>query len=132
MLYSVLDSGNFFVIPGSPINVWAAELYSRTHSNYQLREDNGFHSDELLILIFGSSFFYSGVAWDYPMAMHTIGPLLTKYAKRRTAEGSYKFLFLCGNSTDEYSEALQVYSTHFCSNVNFTRSFIVHLIFLII
>lgn len=107
MLYSVLDSGNFFVIPGSPIDVWAAELYSRTHSKYQLREDNGFHSDELLILIFGSSFFYSGVAWDYAMAMHTIGPLLTKYAKRRSAEGSYKFLFLCGNSTDEYSEALQ-------------------------
>lgn len=57
MLYSALDTGNFFVIPGSPIDVWAVESYSRTHSRSQLREGKGFSEQDMLILVVGSSFF---------------------------------------------------------------------------
>jgi hypothetical protein len=30
-MYSKLDTGNFFVIPGSPIDVWVAERFSPLH-----------------------------------------------------------------------------------------------------
>ncbi|KAJ4720680.1 Glycosyl transferase, family 1 [Melia azedarach] len=107
MLYSVLDTGNFFVIPGSPLDVWAAEIYSKTHAKYQLREENGFRKDDIVVLVIGSAFFYNELSWDYAVAMHDLGPLLIKYARRNYVGGSFKFVFLCGNSTDGYNDALQ-------------------------
>lgn len=108
MLYSVLDAGNFFVIPGSPADVWAVEAYSKSHEKYQLRKENGFLKDEIVVVVVGSSFFYNELSWDYAVAMHDVGPLLIKYARRNSVEGSFKFVFLCGNSTDGYNDALQV------------------------
>lgn len=108
MLYSELDTGNFFVIPGSPVHVWAAESYSRTHTKDQLRELSGFGKNDMVVLVVGSSIFYDNLSWDYAVAMHSIGPLLTKYARRNDAAESFKFVFLCGNSTDGYDDALQV------------------------
>ncbi|XP_057463427.1 uncharacterized protein LOC130753402 [Actinidia eriantha] len=112
MLYSVLDTGNFFVIPGSPIDVWAAESYSRTHSKIQLRMGNGFSKNDMLVLVIGSSFFYNDLSWDYAVAMHDLGPLLMKYARGKNSREAFKFLFLCGNATDGYSDALQEIATH--------------------
>ncbi|KAL6576838.1 hypothetical protein OROMI_011114 [Orobanche minor] len=78
MLYSMLDTGNYFVIPGSPIEFWAAERYSKTHSKFQLRKESGFDNDDLLVVIPGSSFFYYELAWDYALALHDLGHLLLK------------------------------------------------------
>ncbi|KAE8667592.1 hypothetical protein F3Y22_tig00112399pilonHSYRG00088 [Hibiscus syriacus] len=50
MLYS-LDTGNFLVIPGSPVDVWGEENYSMTHSKPQLREDNGFSMDDMVVVV---------------------------------------------------------------------------------
>lgn len=108
MLYSAIDTGNFFVIPGSPVDAWAAESYSKTHSKYQLRELGGYYKDDILVLVVGSSIFYDDLSWEYAVAMHAIGPLLLKYGRRTDASESYKFIFLCGNSTDGYDDALQV------------------------
>lgn len=110
MLYSVLDTGNFFVIPGSPIDVWAAESYSRTHSRSQLRQDKGYSKEDMLVLVVGSSFFYKELSWDYAVSMHNIGPLLTKYARVEDNGAQFKFIFLCGNSSDGFNDALQVYN----------------------
>ncbi|XVF82979.1 hypothetical protein PTKIN_Ptkin16aG0095800 [Pterospermum kingtungense] len=107
MFYSVLDTGNFLVIPGSPVDVWGAESYSKTHPKHQLRKENGFGTDDVVVLVVGSSFFYDELSWDYAVAMHTIGPLLMRYARRNDAGGSFKFIFLSGNSTDGYNNALQ-------------------------
>ncbi|KAK8552749.1 hypothetical protein V6N13_121132 [Hibiscus sabdariffa] len=107
MLYSMLDTGNFHVIPGSPVDVWGAESYSKTHAKHQLRKDNGFSMDDMVVLVVGSSFFYDELSWDYAVEMQTIGPLLMRYAKRNDAEGSFKFIFLSSNSTDGYNHALQ-------------------------
>ncbi|XP_014514488.1 uncharacterized protein LOC106772541 isoform X2 [Vigna radiata var. radiata] len=107
MLYSGLDTGNFFVIPGSPVDVWAAERYRETHGKDQLRELSGFDKYDMVVLVVGSSVFYDDLSWDYAVAMHSIGPLLTKYARRNDAIESFKFVFLCGNSTDGSEDALQ-------------------------
>jgi len=123
MLYTVLDTGNFFVIPGSPVDVWAAESYSKTHAKHQLRVDHGFSKDDLVVLVVGSSFFYDELSWDYAVAVHTLGPLLAKYARTKDAEGSFKLIFLGGNSTDD--NALQVVNFslvvayYFCCDVMF-------------
>lgn len=117
MLYSVLDTGNFFVIPGSPVDAWAAENYSKAHPKHQVRVNNGFGKDDVVVLVVGSSFFYDELSWDYAVAMHTLGPLLVKYARRKDAKGPFKFVFLCGNSTD--GEALQVGNCWLVYNILF-------------
>lgn len=108
MLYSVLDTGNFFVIPGSPVDVWTAESYTKTHSKLLLRRENGFDKDDLLVLIVGSSFFYNELSLDYAIAMHDLHPLLVKYAAKEESKRKFKFVFLCGNSSSGYDDALQV------------------------
>lgn len=108
MLYSVFDTGNFFVIPGSLADVWAVENYSQTHSKFQLRKDYGFDNDDILILIVGSSFSYNELAWDYAMAMQDLDPLLVNYARSNGLGFSPKFIFLCGNSTNDCNNAIQV------------------------
>ncbi|XP_047956041.1 uncharacterized protein LOC125201826 isoform X1 [Salvia hispanica] len=111
ILYSVLDTGNFYVIPGSPKDVWAAESYSETHSKYQMRKEKGFQDDDLLVLVLGSSFFYYDLAWDYAVAMHDLEPVLLKYAGQNDVGFTSKFIFLCGNSSRQYSDALQDIAT---------------------
>ncbi|XP_024991045.1 uncharacterized protein LOC112525238 [Cynara cardunculus var. scolymus] len=112
MLYSVLDTGNFFVIPGSPIDVWAAERYLKAHSKSQMRIKNGFGEDDMLILVVGSSFFYNELSWDYAVAMHNLGPLLIHYAREGDIGPSFKFVFVCGNSSSAYNDALQDIAGH--------------------
>lgn len=108
MLYSALDTGNFFVIPGSPVDVWAAESYSKTREKHKMRKGYGFNDDDMVVLVVGSSFFYDELSWDYAVAMHALGPLLTKYARKNDAGRSFKFIFLFGNSTNGYNnDALQ-------------------------
>lgn len=107
MLYSALDSGNFFVIPGSPMDVWAAESYLKSHSRNDLRKVNDYDADDLLVVVLGSSIFYNELSWDYAVAMHTVGPLLAKYAKGKDSSGSFKFIFLCGNTSSGSNDALE-------------------------
>ncbi|XP_060182688.1 uncharacterized protein LOC132612607 isoform X2 [Lycium barbarum] len=111
MLYSGLDTGNFFVIPGSPKDNWAADSYSRRHSKSQLREKYGFEKNDLLVLVFGSSVLYNELSWDYALSTHDIEPLLLKFAGRSDVEQRLKFVFMSGNSSDGYNEALQDIAT---------------------
>lgn len=108
MLYSTLDTGNFFVVSGSPVDVWSADSYIKSHSKYQIRRQNGFREDDLLVLVVGSSFFYNELPWDFAVAMQAIRPLLRKFTGANHMEEAFKFVFLCGNSTDSYRDALQV------------------------
>ncbi|RAL43748.1 hypothetical protein DM860_014249 [Cuscuta australis] len=111
MLYSSLDTGNFFVIPGSPKDVWAAESYSRTHSKSQLREEYGFDKDDILVLVVGSSFLYNKLSWDYVLPMREIEPLLIKYVGLKDMGDRVKFMFLSGNTTEGYNYVLQDVAT---------------------
>ncbi|XP_019058423.1 PREDICTED: uncharacterized protein LOC104816682 [Tarenaya hassleriana] len=107
ILHSVLDDGNFYVIPESVVDVWTAESYCENHTKQKVREANGFTEDDLVIVVLGSSLFYDELSWDYAVAMHMLGPLLTRYGRRKDSSGSFKFVFLHGNSTAGHSDALQ-------------------------
>ncbi|CAA0814347.1 UDP-Glycosyltransferase superfamily protein [Striga hermonthica] len=107
ILYSTFDTGNFHVIPGSPVDFWAAESFSKTHSKSELRKKNGFNDDDFLVVILGSSFFFYELDWDYAVAMHALDLLLQKYVGRNDVPFTSKFIFLCGNSSTDYGEALQ-------------------------
>ncbi|KAM1781834.1 hypothetical protein ACFX1Q_040137 [Malus domestica] len=101
MLYSVLDTGNFFVIPGSPVEVWVMKSYRKTYSKNQLMKSNEFSEGDMLVVVVGSSFFYDELSWDYDVAMHSIGPLLIKYARRDDAGSTYDIFELLASYLNE-------------------------------
>lgn len=108
MLYTALDAGNFFVLSGSPVDVWAAESYALSHSKIQLRRDDGFDEDDLVIVVIGNSIVYGNDPSDYVAAMHLIGPSLSQFAYLKPLGKSFKVLLLLGKSTDGYGSAFQV------------------------
>lgn len=106
MFYSALDTGNFHVIQGSPVDVWSAEIYKKTHFKYELGKKLGFDVEDIVVLVVGSSF-YNELSSEYAVALNRMGPVLTKLP-RKNPEVSFKFVFLCGNSTNGCNDALQV------------------------
>lgn len=107
MLYTSLDTGNFYVIPGSPVDFWAANRYVESHSRQQLRLDNGYNDDDLIILVVGSYFFYDELPCDYA-AMMALAPQMLKFARAKKLGAILKFAILCGSSTDDYNSAIRV------------------------
>uniref|UniRef100_A0A0A0KWP4 Glycosyl transferase family 1 domain-containing protein n=1 Tax=Cucumis sativus TaxID=3659 RepID=A0A0A0KWP4_CUCSA len=105
MLYSALDTGNFHVIQGSPVDVWSAEIYKKTHFKHELGNKLGFDVEDIVVLVVGSSF-YNELSPEYAVALNRMGPVLTKLP-RKNPEVSFKFVFLCGNSTNRCNDALQ-------------------------
>ncbi|KAK9158694.1 hypothetical protein Scep_005268 [Stephania cephalantha] len=97
MLYNMLDVGNFFVIPGSPVDTWSAENYLKSHS--RRREGN-----HLVVVIVGSPFFYDNSSLEMAFEFRLISFLLMEFTKTYV---SSKFIFLCGNSTGRYNGTLQ-------------------------
>ena len=65
--------------------------------------------DDMLVVVVGSSFFYSELSWDHAVAMNEIGPVLIKYARRKDTGPVFRFVLLCGNSTDGYNGHLKVF-----------------------
>ncbi|PKA48054.1 hypothetical protein AXF42_Ash015817 [Apostasia shenzhenica] len=97
MMYSLLDSGNFYVIPGSPADVWMAKRYMASHSRQFLRKAYGFQEDDLIIVIIGSDFLYDESPCGYAAGMLT--SQIIKITRIKDLGGMLKFAFLCGNST---------------------------------
>ncbi|CAN6477088.1 unnamed protein product [Victoria cruziana] len=122
LLYNRFDSGNFFVIPGSPVDVLAAEKYLKSHSRDQLRAKNGFHESDLIVTVIGSSLFYNGLPLDYSLAMHSISPLLMRLGTTDDMKGPFKFIFFNGNSSNGTHDAFQ----EIASNLGFPNGYIRH------
>ncbi|CAA7410594.1 unnamed protein product [Spirodela intermedia] len=107
LLYSTLDTGNFFVVPGSPVDVWAAESYGRSHSKNQLRKNKGIQEDHVVIVVVGSYFMYDDAPWDYVAIAQLIGSQLMELSRTLDLEESFQVIFLSGNSTAEGGYSLQ-------------------------
>ncbi|GJM91379.1 hypothetical protein PR202_ga07742 [Eleusine coracana subsp. coracana] len=51
LLYSPLDSGNFLVISGSPVDIWAVKRYGSSHSQETMRKQHGIEENDVVILV---------------------------------------------------------------------------------
>lgn len=108
MLYTTLDTGNFYVIPQSPVDIWAAKSYNRSHSRDQLRKESGFNEDDLIVLVIGSYFFYDDLPQDYAKAINALGG---KFATS-TNGGRIRCVILSGNSTEAQDSDFQELASH--------------------
>jgi glycosyltransferase involved in cell wall biosynthesis len=109
-LYSPLDSGNFLVISGSPVDIWAAKRFGSSHSEETIRKQHGIKEDDVVILVVGSYLFFDDVPWDYATVMRASAPHILDIAKTKNLR--VQFVFFCGNGSDAYNSTFQELASH--------------------
>lgn len=106
MIYSSLDSGNFFVIPGSPIETWEAEHFMATQKTEDSRIQLGFDSKDFVIVVVGSPFVYKGMWLEHTLVMQAILPLMTEF-KEKSGKATHLKLVIMSSNSSTYDMALQ-------------------------
>eukprot|EP00249_Psilotum_nudum_P016744 c25970_g1_i2 orf=628-1998(+) len=109
MMYSSLDTGNFLVIPGFPVDVWEAKCYMATHTREEARTHLRLNVQDAAIIVVGSSFNYKGVWKEHALIMKALIPVAREFEVNMEKSGSLKVFFAYGNSSSDYKVALQVY-----------------------
>ncbi|KAK1269792.1 hypothetical protein QJS04_geneDACA006975 [Acorus gramineus] len=107
MMYSSLDSGNFFVIPGSPAEAWEAKILSASRNVHELHVEKGYASEDFIIAIVGSQFFYTGSLLEHALILKAIVPLLAHFPSDDAPHSHLKVVVLSGNSTGAFNISLE-------------------------
>eukprot|EP01018_Ginkgo_biloba_P037807 Gb_27708 [translate_table: standard] len=107
LLYSSLDSGNFFVIPGSPTETWEAEHFMATQKREDSRIQLGFNFYDFVIVVVGSPFVYKGMWLEHTLTMQAILPLMSEFYVGGGNATHLRLVIVSGNSTSTYGVALQ-------------------------
>jgi hypothetical protein len=110
MIYTTLDTGNFFVIPGSPLEVWESEQYMMRHSWKSLRTQAGFEPDCFVIVMVGSPVLYHGMWREHAIVIRAVARALSILEASLNKESSpvHLLVYSSGNTSSAYGEALQV------------------------
>lgn len=106
----MLDTGNFFVIPGSPVEVWTAEEYKLTHSRVSLRAQYRVRSEDFVIAVVGSPFLYHGLWREHALVMRALARTVSTVGDALPKGGGRIQLLIIGhgNQGSTYGAALQV------------------------
>ncbi|KAI5017861.1 hypothetical protein ZWY2020_042749 [Hordeum vulgare] len=110
LLYSPVDTGNFLVIPGSPVDIWAAKRYGLSQSQGTIRNQHGIKEEDVVVLVVGSYLFFDELPWDYVTVLRASAPHVMDMS--RTKKLGVQFIFFCGNGTDAYNSAFQELASH--------------------
>lgn len=112
MVYNDFYLENFFVIPGSPRDVWEAEQYMLKHTRDDVRTTAGLTPDDYVIVVVGSSCSSEKTWREHAIIMKAVANLTSSSDKQGATLGRVKLLiFGHGNSTSGYDDVLQVDNT---------------------
>ncbi|GAB4861658.1 hypothetical protein Ancab_036910 [Ancistrocladus abbreviatus] len=109
MIYSPLDSGNYYVIPGAPTEAWEADNLMVREEHF--REKMGLGSDDFVVAIVGSQFLYKGLWLEHALILQALMPVLEKFPSEANSSSLLKIFVLTGDSTRNYTEAVEAISS---------------------
>lgn len=101
-MYSILDAGNYYVIPGYLNEAWKAN--NRRTLSEDDRELN--KSENFVMTIVGSQFSYSGSILEYGLILNYVAPILQEFSS--ASSSPLKLGILSENSTNAYDASLEV------------------------
>lgn len=107
ILYSPCDTGNFFVIPGSPAEAWEVDHFIGSHQD-SLRDKMNFSSDDFVIAIAGSQLLYGGMWLEHALVLQAMLPLLRGFPPYNYSTSNIKVIVISRDSTRNYSVAVEV------------------------
>ncbi|KAL2892091.1 D-inositol 3-phosphate glycosyltransferase [Bienertia sinuspersici] len=121
MMYSKFDSGNYFVIPGTPIEVWDADK-SMDFRQEQLHTKLGVAANDFVVAVVGSQFMYKGLWLEQALILQALRPLLTKFLPDSKSNSGFKIFVLTGDSTGNYTKAVEAIS----GGLNYPKGIVKH------
>ncbi|KAL5718715.1 hypothetical protein ACHQM5_011592 [Ranunculus cassubicifolius] len=107
MMYSAFDSGNYFVIPGSPNQAWEADIFMALEKSSDLRSRLGYGHDDFVIAIVGSEFSYIGSWLENAFILQALLPVISDFSFDGLSSSHLKVCILRGNSTNNYKLAVE-------------------------
>jgi hypothetical protein len=107
MMYSAFDAGNYYVIPGSPAEVWEADTTMALY-NDDIRVKMGYEPTDIVIAVVGSQFLYRGLWLEHALVLKALLPLLQDFPLDSNSISHLKIIVLSGDSTGNYSAAVEV------------------------
>ncbi|KAK1320263.1 Plastidial pyruvate kinase 2 [Acorus calamus] len=107
MMYSTLDFGNYFVIPGSPSEAWEANILTSSRNVHELRVEKGYASEDFIIAIVGSQFTYTGSLLEDALILKALVPLFAAFPSDSSTHSHMKIVILNGNSTIMFKNSLE-------------------------
>jgi len=107
-MYAAFDSGNYFVIPGSPSEVFQADNSIANHHNQDARIILGLSLKDFVIAIVGTPFSYGENLIEEMLVLQAIGPLLQQYHSENSTDSELKVKIFTGNITEKHKMVLEV------------------------
>ncbi|PAN29631.1 hypothetical protein PAHAL_5G239500 [Panicum hallii] len=107
VMYAAFDSGNYFIVPGSPSEVFQADNFIANHSHQDARISLGLSTKDFVIAIVGTPFSYGENLMEETLVLQAIGPLLQQYHSENSTESELKVKIFTGNKTEKHKMVLE-------------------------
>lgn len=121
MIYSKFDTGNYFVIPGSPTEAWEADNLM-AFNREQLHAKMGRAADDFVVAVVGSQFMYKGLWLEQALILQALKPLLTEFIPDNRSYSGFKIFVLTRDSTGNYTKAVEAIS----ASLNYPKGIVKH------
>lgn len=107
VMYAAFDSGNYFVIPGSPAVPFQDRISAKSYDQ-DVRVSMGLSPSDFVISIVGSQFSYGGFLMEEALVLQAVGSLLQQYPSENSTQLELKVRILAENVTEKHRMALEV------------------------
>ncbi|XP_034904882.1 uncharacterized protein [Populus alba] len=121
MMYSAFDTGNYYVIPGSPADIWETETTMALY-NDEIHVKMGYEPDDIVIAIVGSQFLYRGLWLEHALVLKALLPLFAEFSLDNNSKSHLKIIILSGDLTGNYSVAVEAIA----ANLSYPRGTVKH------
>ncbi|XP_022858780.1 uncharacterized protein LOC111379604 isoform X1 [Olea europaea var. sylvestris] len=106
MTYSACDSGNYFVIPGSPAEVWEADSFMALH-NDNPRLMTEYSLDDLVVAVVSSQLLYKGLWLEHALVLQALYPVFVDFSSGANMNSGLKIIVLVGDTTSNYTRVVE-------------------------
>ncbi|GAU41724.1 hypothetical protein TSUD_349860 [Trifolium subterraneum] len=107
VIYSTFDTGNFYVIPGSPAEALEADAFMALQKD-KLRISMGYSPEDVIIAIVGSQFLYKGMWLGHAVVLQALSPLLADFPlSKDNTTAQLRIIVHSGELTNNYTVALE-------------------------
>ncbi|CAO2165593.1 unnamed protein product [Urochloa humidicola] len=107
VMYAAFDSGNYFVIPGSPSEAFQADSFIAKHYHQDARISLGLSPKDFVIAIVGTPFSYGENLMEETLVLQAVGPLLQQLRFENSSESELKVKIFTRNITDKHRLILE-------------------------
>lgn len=113
MMYSMVDTGNYFVIPGSPIEAWEADNFMALDKS-NIRSGMDYGPNDFIIVIVGNQLLYKGLWLEHALVLQALLALVKDFPEDGHSNSSslLKLIILSGDSSSNYSKAVETIATN--------------------